>query len=269
MILYRAWRAWAACAVLGVTSAASAQSADAPTVQRVRVESTVYAGAGTTNVPSNEVEDIYDERHFGLGVLASFPASQAGTEAPLSRGFLWQLGVTAERRSLRTVLCGYECQSHPPASGFLNEGDLGIRAGAGSDWSVVGFRAGLLFAGGIHARVAESLPFPDVALRLGTRDLVFITVGLGAYDASTSLRPGLYGGLSVVPASGFVGSLHYGLHFNNGSAGRTVIDVGSRLDLALDYAVSRKLSVGVGVAFLPTGQSETVIEGRASLSVGL
>jgi len=255
---------WGA-AFVGLTSAASAA---APSAQRGNLATTVYGGAGDTKVPSNEVEDIYDERHFGLGVLASFPASQAGTEAPESRGFIWQLGLTAERRSLRVVLCGYDCQSHPPTSGFVSEGDLGVRAGAGADWSVFGFRAGLLFAGGIHARVAESLPFPDVALRLGTRELLFVTLGLGAYDASTSLRPGLYAGLSVAPTKGFVGSIHYGLHFNNGSTGRTVIDLGTRLDFALDYALSPKLSAGLGIALLPTGQAQSVTEGRATIGVG-
>ena len=265
----KAQRALWGSAVFCLALPARAQSVDAPSAQRGRVETAVYGGAGTTFVGSNEVEDIYDDRHFGLGLLASFPASQAGTEQPRSRGFMWLLGLTAERRSLRAVLCGYGCQSQPKIAGFANEADLGIRAGAGSDGHWVGFRAGLLLAGGIHARVAERLLFPDVALRVGPRELGFFTLGLGAYNASTSLRPGLYAGVSFVPLKSLVGSLHYGYHFNDGSLGDTVFQLDSRLDFAVDYALSRKLSVGLSVALLPSGSSESITEGCATVGVGI
>lgn len=232
------------------------------------MEAAVHGGAGTIYVGSNEVEDIYDQRHFGLGLLASFPASQLRPEQPESHGFMWQVGLTAERRSLRAVLCGYGCRPHPQTSGFVNEAHLGIRAGAGSDGHWVGFRAGLLMAGGIEARVAQRLIFPDLAFRAGPRELVFFSVGLGAYNASTSLRPGLYGGLSVVPLKGLIGSFHYGGHFNNGSLGDTVFQLDSRLDFALDYALSRKVSVGLGIARLTSGRSEGVTEGYGSVALG-
>src|SRR6478735_3969423 len=132
MVLLRAQGALVTCAALCLALPANAQNADAPPAQRARGEATVYGGAGTVFVASNEVEDVYDEHHFGVGVLASFPAAQGGPEQPESHGFMWQLGLTAERRSLRVVLCGYGCQSHPQTSGFANEVDLGIRAGAGS-----------------------------------------------------------------------------------------------------------------------------------------
>ena len=83
------------------------------------------------------------------------------------------------------------------------------------------------------------------------------------------MRPGLYAGLSFAPLEALVGSLHYyGFHFNNCTLGHTEFQVDSRLDFALDYASSRKVSVGLGIATLSSGSSERIIEGGATVGLG-
>jgi len=125
-----------------------------------------------------------------------------------------------------------------------------------------------MISGGINAHLAELMLLPDVALRVGPRSILFLTLGLGAYDAPTSLRPGLYAGLSV-PVKRLTAFIHYGLHFELGCYGLTVLQLDPRLDFSLTYAVSQAVSVGVGVASQSSGDANGTLEGRGTVSVGL
>ncbi|HYQ27075.1 MAG TPA: hypothetical protein VER04_07645, partial [Polyangiaceae bacterium] len=90
-------------------------------------------------------------------------------------------------------------------------------------------------------------------------------LGLGAYDASTTLRPGLYvggafGELESVRVSG-----HFGAHLVNGLCCSTVPHGGLRGEVGLDHAFTQKVSAGASVAF----SGDLVVEGNAHVTFAL
>src|SRR6185295_7049373 len=112
-------------------------------------------------------------------------------------GTLIYLGATGELRELRLANCGYACPGDLQPGSFEQESHFGARAGVGYDFALFGLRGGALLSVSPDARLAETIVMPDVQLRLGYLDQGWFEAGLGAYDASTTLRPGLYVGGGV------------------------------------------------------------------------
>jgi hypothetical protein len=245
-------------------AAASARAADGPRDDgpQARVESTIYGASGDLGVRTNEADSAFDEHSVGFGVLSSFRPSHR-RESEDAVGSVLLLGLTSELRARRTVHCGLSC---PPGE-FVNGSALGARAGGGYDFRAFGFRVGVLYSAG-SAVLVHPMLLPDVALRLGPRDIAYLSLGLGAYDAPTSVRPGLYVGLSVVLVPRLTASVHYGAHFELGSFGETVFQADPRLDLTLEYALSPRLSVAMGGVSQPSVNDHQMYEAHATLGLG-
>jgi hypothetical protein len=102
---------------------------------------------------------------------------------------------------------------------------------------------------------------PDVMLRLGRRSVVgWFELGLGAYDASTTLRPGVYIGGGGSPIEQLRLSGQIGIHLLEGDC-CTVPLAGAILDLDVDHAFSRAVVGGLDVKL-----DGDTLEGGAHLS---
>lgn len=221
--------------------------ANGPEARDVAV--TIHGGGGHSELSNNEGSPTtYDERHVGLGVLGKLHLWSEPSSTPDADLGGLQLGFVAEARAHRLVDCGYSCAGDE-RPGFVPEWHFGARVGVGYDFELVGVRGGLLLAAATEARLAEPLLLPDVLVRLGPRRRVWMELGLGAYDASSTLRPGLYVGVVVVAIPRLTASLHYGWHAGTGSLGGTVLQLGDRLDAGLDYRISARLQLGVGGSY--------------------
>jgi hypothetical protein len=108
-----------------------------------------------------------------------------------------------------------------------------------------------LYADAVSAWIAEMFVSPDLQLRFGPRKLIWLELGVGAYDLSTNFRPGVYAGLSFMPKSQLTVALHYGAHAGTGNLGNGARDrqLGGRTDLGLMYDVSPSVRLGAGVAY--------------------
>lgn len=226
------------------------------------VTATLYGGAGDLHEPNNEsFEDAYRIRRFGLGAAG---ALRFGSEraAPEPRGFFLALGGTFELEHSRRTACGYSCPYalEPAPSRELTDElatHFGARVGGGYSWPVFEFRLGVLTAQpDRNITYADPLWLPDAQLRFGRRSLGWFELGLGAYDASTLLRPGLYvGGAWGAPRVARVSS-HFGLHLVNGLCCSTVSEVGFRGELGVEHAFSDQLRAGVSAAVLGSWVAE-------------
>lgn len=227
------------------------------------VSATAYAGAGKLHEPNNEsFEDAYRVKRFGAGALGVWRfGDRRTTDDP--RRFFVVAGGTFELEASHRTLCGYNCpyrgdptreQSDELATHFA------ARLGAGYTLPVFEFRAGVLTAQPDRdITYAEPLWMPDVMVRFGRRRIGWLELGLGAYDASTALRPGAYvGGALGSPAELRV-SGHFGLHVPNGLCCSTVSHVGFRGELSVEHAFSDSVMVGAGAALV----GELVAEGSA------
>jgi len=255
MLILWASVAWAGSSV-GDPRAAPASGA------HTRVESAIYGTFGQFGVATNETDSAFDERSVGVGAEAALALRPFRDSEPVGPVLLF--GATSEYRALRVIFCGFICvdgQDH-----FTGGSMLGARLGLGYESEYVGVRAGLLVQGG-SVGLAETMWLPDVALRLGPRDRVNLSLGVGAYDVPTTVRPGLYAGLAFGPVRGFTLELHYGLHCTLGDCGETVLQLDPRPDLKLAYALSPKLRASLGGAIEFTRYDHDVYEGRAGLAV--
>jgi hypothetical protein len=184
----------------------------------------------------------YYQRHAGLGALGVLRpwGAPEGTIQDALGAFL-QLGLVGEWRSLRLTSCETSCQADMRPY-FVPEAHGGVRLGIGYDFRGVGVRGGVLYAGSPQARIAETVVVPDVQLRFGPRSRAWFELGVGAYDASTALRPGLYAGAAVVIDRDLTIAVHYGWHNALGD----LTQLGGRLDLGATYALYPNLHVGGG-----------------------
>jgi hypothetical protein len=178
------------------------------------------------------------------------------------------LGLGTELRGNRLLECNHWCRDELP--GYFWEVYLGGRGGVGYDRRYWGIRGGVLAVlAPPNARIGEHMVAPDVQIRLGSRDVIWSELGFGAYDAATALRPGLYLGLGVAVMPNLVVSGHYGLHAGLGTFGRTVIQLGDRLDVFGEHAFESGVRLGLGGSHQSArGLFETGIwEGRGQVSV--
>jgi hypothetical protein len=120
---------------------------------------------------------------------------------------------------------------------------------------------------------AERFAFPDVMARFGRRRIGWFELGLGAYDASTTLRPGLYLGGAWGPKRVVQLSAHLGAHLANGDCCATVLVLGWRGELSLTHEFTSRISAGAGLAVFDVSQSSEsdarVVEGSARLAFAL
>lgn len=241
------------------------------------LSSTVYAGAGRLVEGNNETQpDQYDIKRAGVAVLGVWrsEAPRAGARDE-ERGFFGLLGAGFELEdSLLHPCISYDtprgCFTDARAGEHYLGKFLAARLGGGYSWRWFEFRVGVVGALP-DANVSYATPFvlPDVQLRVSKRSVGWFEVGLGAYDASTNLRPGLYFGGAAGSSRVVRVSAHAGIHLVNGLCCGTVNDIGSRYELGVTHAFSDSLSGGAGVAWLrsePESTQASVVEGRARLA---
>jgi hypothetical protein len=178
------------------------------------------------------------------------------------RGAFVMLGATFELESLRQTQCGYACYGQEPVNqGFKTEPHFGGRVGVGYSFSLVELRGGVL-ATMPDSRMMESMVIPDGLVRIGPRHIGWFELGLGAYDASTSFRPGAfvgggYGSRRVLQVSG-----HLGLHLPNGMCCSSVPRFGIRYELGFERALSDVFQIGIAGAVW----NAELLEGTARVS---
>jgi hypothetical protein len=104
---------------------------------------------------------------------------------------------------------------------------------------------GLLYLDSPKPRIAETLVVPDVQVRFGPASRGWFELGMGAYNASTMLGPGVYVGGGVVLGD-FTIVARYGWHFAIGSFGHTIVQFGGRADVGAMVALLPNLHLGGG-----------------------
>ena len=165
-------------------------------------------------------------------------------------GLSLEAGGAGEHRSFTRIACN-EVPCSPkndaiPPGQLLGAG----HAGLGYDWKYFGLRFGALafqrWSNGFDASPAVSV-LPDIEFRFARRAGFHAGVGFGAYDASTTFRPGGYHFLGYTGGDWDV-DLRVGGHL--------VFDdeVGLRFAGAVRYAVTRGVAPGIGVAVSSTQQ---------------
>lgn len=230
------------------------------------VAGSLYAGGGSLEEPNNEgASAIYDERRAGtgvVGVLRFGREAETGRDGVLERGVFVMLGATLELESLRRTQCGYVCSGEEsPDQSFTSEAHFGGRVAIGYSFSLVEFRGGVLGTMP-DGRMMESMVMPEGLVRVGRRSIGWFELGLGAYDASTTLRPGAFvGGAYGAPRHLRV-SGHFGLHLPNGMCCSTVPRFGFRYELALERALSDAVEIGLAGA----AWNADLLEGTARIS---
>jgi hypothetical protein len=251
--------------ILGLLVVFLQQPADcwaAETTER-GVSATVYGGAGKLREPNNEsFEDAYRVRRFGAGALGVWRFDhRRPTHDP--RRFFVVAGATFELEHSHRTQCGYSCPyGDNPSRAQTDElaTHFAARLGAGYSLPLFEFRAGVLTAQPDRdITYADPLWTPDVMVRFGRRSIGWFELGLGAYDASTALRPGAYLGGALGSPAQLRLSGHVGLHVPNGLCCSTVTHLGFRGELSAEHAFSESITVGAGAALV----GELVAEGSA------
>jgi hypothetical protein len=236
------------------------------------VSATAYGGAGRIIEPNNEsTSDEYANRRFGVGALGTLRFGSVQAPRGAERGLFLTFGATFELEATRRTVCGVHCPywnqpgSTPDASTYLDK-QFGARLGVGYSWPLFEFRVGGLTAQpSRNLSYSEPLWFPDVVARVGKRSVGWFELGLGAYDASTSLRPGLYAGGALGSPRNVRVSGHFGLHLPSGHCCATLTRVGFRGELGAERALSDSVTLGVSAALL----AGLVGEGSLQLSFAL
>jgi hypothetical protein len=257
--------------VAGVSLLQQSRACWAAETTQQGVTSSVFAGGGEMIDASNESGDAtYDVHRFGFGLTgvlrfrgdAEAPPSASPRSAPPldvaplttrhDSGAFLMGSAAGELEWTRLTACGYFCREvsngrPAPTPGPLKVASkVGLRVGAGYSFSLVEFRLGAL---GVLPSSGSVFPdpiwSPDVMVRVGPRNIGWGELGLGAYDASTTLRPGAYvggggGRVDLVRVTG-----HLGLHMVNGQCCQTTMPFGLIAHIDLQRALSRSLIAGV------------------------
>ena len=226
----------------------------------------LYAGTGVVSIANNESgPDEYDVRRAGAGIYGVVRFHQEPEPATdhRDRGLFFAGGLTAESDWIKQTQCFVYCATEPvtvAAGGYLQggaqwplprtfhrESELGVRLGMGYSFALFEFRVGGVVAvPSENAAFTRRLLLPDVLLRVGSRPKGWFELGLGAYDSSTTLRPGLYVGGSLLSAAEVRISAHLGLHLVYGSHVSSVYPFGGMADLSLEHALTKSWLAGLG-----------------------
>lgn len=218
---------------------------------RAQLDSTIYAEFGDVYSGFGDESEDYHEQAAGLGVLGTLRFGTSDMSAP--SGALLLLGVTQELSALQLFQCGEFCSVRA-----TSDSTTAARAGIGWDFRWVGLRAGAITRSDRDFPHGVSL-IPDVALRVGPLDQFNVTLGIGAYDAQTTTRPGLYLGFGTQPTPRFSAAVHAGVHY-------ALDDLTLRSDITCNYRLTTSLSLGFGVAVQGLGP-ESALQGHLSLGV--
>jgi hypothetical protein len=215
-----------------------------------------YGGAGTVSIANNESDpDEYRVRRAGAGVYGVVRFNREGDSSVRSereRGFFLAAGLSAESDWVKQTHCTFYCpvgvdSGDVSTSTFARESEAGLRVGAGYSFSLFEFRVGgLATLPSKDAAFAKPLLMPDVLLRVGSRPRGWFELGLGAYDASTVLRPGLFIGGSLFSPEQVRITAHLGLHLVYGSWESTLQPFGGMADIAFEHAFAETWLAGVG-----------------------
>ena len=233
---------------------------------------TLYGGAGGVSIANNETgPDQYDVRRVGAGVYAVVRFDHELEHAARNdrdRGFFLAAGLTVESDWIRQTQCFFDCplgfnRGEVPPGAFKRESELGVRLGAGYSFEIFEFRLGGLAAvPNRDAAFARPLLLPDVLLRVGRRPSGWFELGLGAYDPSTTLRPGVYLGGSLLSPQQVRITGHLGLHLVYSSWESTVLPFGGIADLAFEHAFGETWLAGFGGKVM----SGDLVEGNLHLT---
>jgi hypothetical protein len=227
------------------------------------VIASVFAGEGEMSDTNNEGSaDAYDVHRFGAGGTGVLRFAGAGPMPASQRdlGAFVLAGVAGELEWTRLTQCGVVCRGRPGGEEVVTPAALeqaakvGLRVGVGYSFSLVEFRVGVLgVAPSADSVFPEPIWSPDVMVRLGRRSLGWFELGLGAYDASTVLRPGAYlgGGGGRVEELRISG--HLGVHLVNGQCCQTLMPFGGIAQVDVERAVSRSLVAGVDLKLEAAG----------------
>jgi hypothetical protein len=180
------------------------------------------------------------------------------------------LAVTAtmagDVRSYELLECSGNCDGLSSNSLPKSQGRLGARARLGYDWRWLGLHAGVIGWEGLGSgsNPTSHLGFlPDACVRVGPRDVFRGEIGLGAYNASTVLRPGLYLGLGVNLGQGWDLMGHIGVHAPMGSLDA---DSETRGDIEARAPITDMVRVGFGAAVTSGfGRAEPEAHGLVSM----
>jgi len=233
------------------------------------ISGTLYGGAGTLVVPNNETRsDEYQVTRFGVGFLGIWRPGEAKRVNSETSGFFVALGGTFELESSLHTVCAFNCYGTEVAGDRFLAKHFAGRLGFGYSFPMVEFRIGALYAApDPKVDYAIELLMPDVLVRIGERRFGWFELGLGAYSASTTLRPGLYLGGTVGSERVVQASVHGGTHFVNGLCCGTVTTAGLAAEVSVAHAFSSSLRGSVGIALL-AGGDRLVAEGNTGLSYG-
>jgi hypothetical protein len=238
----------ALCVVSGLIVSRAAFADSEPVAKpRTTVSPSVYGGGGEMRVESDtRPDEVIGELHLGAGSNVVLRPWQ--TPENLDLGAFMLFGATGELRLHKPVSCLYLCDANDER--WHPEAHFGLRLGIGYDFDLVGIRGGVLYADAVSAWIAEMFVSPDLQLRFGPRKLMWLELGVGAYDVATSLRPGVYAGLSFMPKSRLTVALHYGAHAGTGNLGNGERDkqIGGRADVGVMYDLSPRVRLGAGIA---------------------
>ncbi len=215
-----------------------------------------YGGAGTVSIANNESgPDEYEVRRAGAGVYGVIRFNHEGEGTAPSereRGFFLAAGLSAESDWVKQTRCFVSCPQGVSSAAVSNstyqrESEAGLRVGAGYSFSLFEFRVGgLATLPGKDAAFVKPLLVPDVLLRVGSRPRGWFELGLGAYDASTVLRPGLFIGGSVLSPEQVRITAHLGLHLVYGSWESTLQPFGGMADIAFEHEFAETWLAGLG-----------------------
>lgn len=257
---------WQGLSLLGVILLRHSSPCWAADTTARSVSATLYAGAGKLEEPNNEGAPAeYDEHREGLGATAHLRLEKGDL------GPFLMLAGTFELESLRQTECGWYCSPEDQAKlgSFHTYTQFAGRAGVGYSFKYVELRGGVLFTHpDADAPLADQLILPEVLVRLGRREVGWFELGLGAYDASTALRPGAFlGGAGTIREGLRLGG-HLGMHFPNGySSSISVPQYGLRGEASLDWELTPTLVVGGSAALTSDFAGHLVGEGSAKLSL--
>jgi hypothetical protein len=204
-----------------------------------------------------------------LGIVRPAALNKTNARGETS-GFFTVLGGSFELDSSLHTVCGYECWSGDHAGERYLGKHFATRLGLGYSFPIFEFRVGaLLTIPDPNVSYAMTLLMPDVLARIGRRSIGWFELGLGAYSASTNLRPGVYVGGAFGSERLLQASAHLGLHFVNGLCCSTVTMAGYAGDLSVARAFSSSLTGSVGVTLYAAQRYSDVLwvgEGSARVA---
>lgn len=235
----------------------------------VELDGTAFGGTESSRFSSCNGYAGVGARYAGMGaevrahpMAAEPPATGPAPDPITAEGLSATATVAGDVRSYELIECTGDCDGLNSGSLPKSQGRVGARVRLGYDWRWLGFQAGAIGWEGLGSgsNPASHLGIlPDVCLRIGPRDVLRGEIGLGAYNAPTVLRPGLYLGVGVNAGQGWDLMGHFGIHAPMGSE---QADSQARADMEVRAPITETIRLGFGAA-VSTGYQHAEPEARA------